>query len=211
MMSHKMPDHDIGGLSEWQECRATISRFDGYLADTRKYGFTLVTVLLTANALITIGNVAVDRPAASIVVMALLFALFMLDNYYWDLVRGAVTRARALENENNPRKIIKLTGVIRERVRTSHGTALILTVYLVFVLVAAAVGLTAGLAGSPKAPWGLILVVAVGAVELVAMGAVFLVVQPDAPTAKSFFKTPFGKRVRSALRIPPEPPPPLTS
>ena len=72
----------IPALEEWKECRATIARFDGYLSDMRKYGFTLVTILLTANALVTTGNTPADRPAASIVVMALVFALFMLDNYY---------------------------------------------------------------------------------------------------------------------------------
>jgi hypothetical protein len=192
-------------LNEWQECRTTIARFDGFLADTRKCGFTLVTVLLTANALVVDKNTAVDRPAASIVIMALLFALFMLDNYYWDLVRGAVSRARELETPPNGIEIPKITGAISTRVADSHATALILAVYVLFVLVAAGIGLTAGLATSPTAPWGLVLVLAVGAGELVAMGIIFLVVQPDAPPSKTFFKRGFGKWVRSALRIPADP------
>ena len=207
-------EHDLRGLEEWQECRLTIGRFDGLLADTRKYGFTLVTVLLTANALVVSSNNAVDRPAAAVVVMALLFALFMLDNYYWDIVRGAVSRAKDLENENNPKGITKLTGVISERVANSHATELILAVYLVFVLVAMGTGLTAGLApaasgastasaapAAPAAPWGLVLVVLVAVAELVTMGAVFLIVQYDAPPAKRFLGTKFGTRVGKMLQV----------
>lgn len=111
-----MAASDIDRLHEWQECRTTIARFDGYLADTRKYGFTLVTILLTANALVTSGNTSVDRPAASIVVLALVFALFMLDNYYWSLLRGAVDRAKELEAKG------QVSRLISEKVKESHAT-----------------------------------------------------------------------------------------
>jgi hypothetical protein len=198
-------ERDPEALDEWKECRATIARFDGILADTRKYGFTLVTVLLTANALVVSSNNTVDRPAASIIVMALLFALFMLDNYYWDLVRGAVGRAIELEKQNDEKVSIKITGKISERVAQSHATVLILIVYSVFVLVAMGTGLTAGPGSTPATPWGQYLVVLVAAGELLTMAAVFLIVQPDAPTARVFLKTPFGKRVKSLLRIPDNP------
>lgn len=211
--------HELNDLDEWKECRVTIARFDGFLADTRKYGFTLVTVLLTANALVVSSNNAVDRPAASIVVMALLFALFMLDNYYLDVVRGAVSRARELEKLNNERQVPKLTGAISVRVADSHATVLILAVYLVFVFVAMGTGLTAGLPAAPAAssassaptapaaPWGLFLVVVVAACELVAMGCVFLKVQPDAPPSKTFLNKSFGQWVGRLLRIPDNSPP----
>lgn len=184
----------MGGSDEWQECRLTIGRFDGFLADTRKYGFTLVTILLTANALVTSGDTAVDRPAASIVVMTLLFALFMLDNYYWDLLRGAVDRAKELEKKDGEGKSIQLSGVISTKVANSHATALILAVYALFVLVAAGIGLTAGAAAKPGTPWGQIILLVVAAAELLAMAGVFLVVQPTAPTARWFYATRRGKR-----------------
>jgi hypothetical protein len=118
-------------LHEWQECRATIGRFDGYLADTRKYGFTLSTALLTANALITTKNDAVDRPAASIVVMVLLLALFMIDNYYWVMLRAAVDRAKKLETSDQ-----QISTVLTEAAHKSHATELVLAFYCLFVLVA---------------------------------------------------------------------------
>lgn len=156
----------------------TIARFDGYLSDTRKYGFTLVTVLLTANALVTTGNTAADRPAASIVVMALVFALFMLDNYYWSLLRGAVERAKDLEAEG------QISRLISKKVKESHATDLILTVYVVFVLVAAGIGLTGQ--GIP-AGWRTASIV-VAVFDLAAMYATFLIVQPQAPPAAWFYR-----------------------
>lgn len=74
-----VPKTDVEPAAEWLECRVTVGRFDGYLADARKYGFTLVTALLKASAPITPSNAAVDRPAAGIVILLLLLALFMID------------------------------------------------------------------------------------------------------------------------------------
>jgi len=84
-------------LDEWQECRTTIGRCDSILADIRKYGFALVTVLLTANALITTANPVADHVAASSVVIVLLLVLFLMDRYWWVLLKEASTRAIILE------------------------------------------------------------------------------------------------------------------
>lgn len=175
-------------IDEWQECRITTARFDGYLADIRKYGFTLVTVLLTANALVVNQNTAVDRPAASIVIMALLFALFMLDNYYWAVLRAAVDRSKTLEKGELKGLHAQLSTSIGQQVKVTHATDLILAVYVVFVLVAAGIGLTAGIASGTNSASGTTFVVVVAAGELVAMGFIFLKVQPTAPPADWFRK-----------------------
>jgi hypothetical protein len=190
-----MPKSDTTDLQEWQECRTTTARFDGYLADIRKYGFTLFTALLTANALIVDKNTAVDRPAASIVVMVLVFALFMLDNYYWVVLRAAVERSRQLEKNELKGFGTQLSTVIGSRVAEAHATDLILAVYVLFVLVAAGIGLTAGLASGQPSQSGNVLVISVAAVGLLAMGAVFLKAQPKAPPANWFLGTPPGKVV----------------
>lgn len=196
-----MATSDISKLIEWQECRTTIARFDGYLADTRKYGFTLVTILLTANALVTSGNTAVDRPAASIVVMALVFALFMLDNYYWDLLRGAVDRAKALEAKGGDGNSIQISGVISAKVKESHATDLILTVYAVFVVVAAGIGLTAGVNGQAVAGGWLFALVLVALADLVGMFAIFLKVQPKAPPAAWFLRNFWPKKETPPTKV----------
>ena len=41
-----------GWFKGWGECRALIGRLDTILSDLRKYGFTLVTGLFTASALV---------------------------------------------------------------------------------------------------------------------------------------------------------------
>ncbi len=70
---------------------------DSVLADIRKYGFSLVTLLLTASALITTANPVADRAAASSVVTVLVLVLFLMDRYWWVLLREAVHRATELE------------------------------------------------------------------------------------------------------------------
>ena len=82
---------------EWTECRATIGRMDSVLADIRKYGFSLMTLLLTASALITTANPVADRVAASSAVTILVLVLFLMDRYWWVLFREAVERATELE------------------------------------------------------------------------------------------------------------------
>jgi hypothetical protein len=166
-------------LAEWQECRTTIARFDGFLSTTRQYGFTLVTVLLTANALITVGDTAVDRPAASIVVMALLLALFMLDNYYWDLLKAAVKRATKLEHDADA----GISGELSASSDRSHLSDVILGVYAVFVLVAAFVGVTGVWEARPQDIGGYVVLFAATAIEIVAMLVIYdIVQQPKRPT-----------------------------
>lgn len=172
-------------LHEWQECRLTIGRFDGYLADTRKYGFTLVTVLLTANALVTPSNSAVDRPAASIVVMVLLLALFMIDNYYWVMLRAAVTRAKDLEVKHE-----RITWKLSEQAKNSHATDLVLVFYGLFVAIAALIPLVALLSSKPPiAVGGVLAVIAAVLVEAAAMFAVYNLVEHPTSAVSHFVNT----------------------
>lgn len=84
--------------AEWAECRQTIARFDTILIDLRKYGFTIITGLLTAGSFL-----GFDTPTASlqvgviIVTMVLIVVLYWMDIYYQNLLYGAVLRAIFLE------------------------------------------------------------------------------------------------------------------
>ncbi len=171
-------------LHEWQECRLTIGRFDGYLADTRKYGFTLVTVLLTANALVTPSNAAVDRPAVSIVVMVLLLALFMIDNYYWVMLRAAVNRAKDLEVKHE-----RITWKLSEQAKNSHATDLVLVFYGLFVAIAALIPLVALLSRKPIEVGGLLAVIAAVLVEAAAMFVVYNLVEHPTSAVSHFVNT----------------------
>jgi hypothetical protein len=137
---------------EWQECRQTISRFDGNLSDTRKYGFTLVTLLLTANALVTTRDPVVDRTAASIVIMALLLVLYLLESYYNDLLMATAKRAAELEGDH-PKLI---TGLLIEVATRQQVKVLIQVVYGLFVAVAGGIALVAVFTAKPFALGGLV-------------------------------------------------------
>jgi hypothetical protein len=192
---------EIDPLHEWQESRLTVARFDGNLADTRKYGFTLVTLLLTANALITTGqNTAVDRPAASIVVMALLLALFMLDNYYWDLLKAAVKRAEWLEKESGALLSSELTASARK----GNLTEVILIMYGLFVLVAFSIALTAVWAAKPLAAWGYLVLFVAMVIELCFMFTVYAVVQR--PAKQRWLWKPIDRFLKRMFPDPASPP-----
>lgn len=164
----------IDDLQEWQECRQTIARFDGILADTRKYGFTLVTILLTANALVTSANPVIDRVAASTVVMALLLTLFLMDNYYWVLLRATVARADAIEATGT-----HISGVVGTVGRKAHASGLVLALYGLFVLIAGGIALVTVVTANPVAIWGVVVVIGFVVVELASMAAVHVMVERE--------------------------------
>ena len=86
------PFHAGGDLTEWKECRATIGRLDATSADLRKFGFSLVTILITADSFQGGRTMSV-----SIAIMTLIAALFAVDRYYTVLLNAAVERALDLE------------------------------------------------------------------------------------------------------------------
>ncbi|HXZ99437.1 MAG TPA: hypothetical protein VEK76_03730 [Candidatus Binatia bacterium] len=111
---------------EWAECRATIGRMDTALEDLRKYGFTLVTGLLTASGLVgsatSSGTAAQLVPAASLVIMVLVLGLFAVDMYYQVLQRAAVARAADLESRTVPEMALSRTVSKAARVTGSFYT-----------------------------------------------------------------------------------------
>jgi hypothetical protein len=122
-------------LDEWKECRSTIDRFDRLLVDVRKYGFTLLTGLLTAGAFAFVKLDTTPVPDAarvgiSLVLMVLVLGLFTVDRYIEMLLRAAVTRARTLETALG----LRLTHMLSS-VAESVGTATWATwLYTLFVL-----------------------------------------------------------------------------
>ena len=86
-------------LEEWKECRQSIARFDQIIVDIRKYGFSLVTILLGAAGFlytspnITLGSILGVYFALSI----LIFALFRVDRYHEIFLRASVARAMEVE------------------------------------------------------------------------------------------------------------------
>lgn len=127
-------------LSEWQECRKTIGRLDTTLADLRKYGFSLVTLLITASGFLGEQRASVEhRGAAAVAIMVLVAVLFAIDRYYTLLLNGAVERALDLEGPTMSKHDLakdKLTQVISVYAINSKAVYVIPLLYLAFVLVA---------------------------------------------------------------------------
>jgi len=101
-------------LKEWTECRSSIGRFDQVIVDLRKYGFSIITGLLTADTffLVKSEGISVWQSVALYAVMAvLIFALFTVDQCFEMFLRGAVERASELEKEHD----MGITRVISEK------------------------------------------------------------------------------------------------
>lgn len=149
-------------MQEWTAARAVIDKFDGYQSDLRKYGFTLVTGLLTITGLFS-SSPSVSYPSGAkfgviTSILALITALSFLDAQYRYLQKGAALRARVLESALN----LDLTNAIAEYLEVgrfeSHYTAL----YLGFATSTLAVGLAVLWSAPLLAP--LLLAVFAGAV-----------------------------------------------
>ena len=162
-----MIDHDIPGdapqpppeppitttgdlrFEEWRECRDLIGRLDGTLADLRKYGFSLVTTLLTAGGIVTsLTNGRPARAVASEVIMVLVAALFGLDAYYSTALGGAVDRALNLELLTRPR--IWVTWYLRVSVVKAKSLLLTVTLYIALLATSSASACSAGTARHPS-------------------------------------------------------------
>jgi hypothetical protein len=142
-------------MQEWAECRTTIGRLDGILADIRKYGFSLVTLLLTATALVPTANPAADRVAASSVVIVLVIVLFLMDRYWWVLLRTAVGRAYELEQGLG----IEISSRLSKVAQASHNTQAASLIYATFVLVSGGVALVSvGPSGQSASLWVMIII-----------------------------------------------------
>jgi hypothetical protein len=98
-----MNDDSSNYLEEWKTAVGTSQDFDKMLVDLRKYGFSILTGLITAGSFLGFSS-SLGPPAANIihigvinVTMFLVVILFWLDIYYQNLLYGSVLRTRFLE------------------------------------------------------------------------------------------------------------------
>jgi multisubunit Na+/H+ antiporter MnhB subunit len=76
------PDKDPNYL-EWKDSREATARFDSVLIDLRKYGFTLITGLITAGSFLGFSSPDFTLLQGVIMVtMGLIVILYWLDMYY---------------------------------------------------------------------------------------------------------------------------------
>jgi SAM-dependent methyltransferase len=115
-----------------------IGRFDEYLLNLRRYGFTLATIMIGADAYFVGSD---DMPSwvkagAVIVVMMLIFALFLLDEHIKILQGAAVERASKIESNLGLNLSVSLQRTNKARVVRHSGTL----TYLFFLAAACTIG-----------------------------------------------------------------------
>ncbi len=120
-------------LAEWTQARTVISGFDDRLDATRKFGLTLVSTLLTTDALLlpsSIGGASSLPPLAKFAVLLatllLVTAVELIDRNYRVIQRAASQRALVLERMMN----LELTEVISDRYAQSGVNETVYGVYL---------------------------------------------------------------------------------
>lgn len=103
-------------LEEWKESRASIARFDEILLDLRKHGFTLITILLSADGFLY-AKIKAEMWAMIgiyLALMILIYALFCIDRYHEIFLRAAVKRAEEIEDILEMR-LSKEIGILTEK------------------------------------------------------------------------------------------------
>jgi hypothetical protein len=111
---------------------------DQILEDLRKYGFTIITGLLTAGAFLGKPGTTDSNAEVFIAVMVLVTALFSIDIYYQVLLSGAVERALDLEAQTKPP--IWVTKHISENAKKCGIHFIIVVLYLALLGTAGGIG-----------------------------------------------------------------------
>lgn len=92
------PNNTTNEDTEWKSCLEQINKYDGYLNELRKYGFTLITGLITAGSFLGFeAGTGFIHVGVIIVTMILVRVLFWLDEYYQELNTGIYAQGRFIE------------------------------------------------------------------------------------------------------------------
>jgi hypothetical protein len=88
-------------LEEWKESQQVIARFDQIIFDLRKYGFSLVTILLGASGFLYAQTAVTQGGIIGIylALLSLIFALFSIDRYHEIFLRAAVEATEKIESK----------------------------------------------------------------------------------------------------------------
>lgn len=148
-------------LKEWERSRDVLEKFDEYTHDVRKYGFSFVTALLTAQAILTPSGVpGYIKLGIFLATLVLLVALRLFEKNYELFQRAASSRARILEKFLN----LELTETITWRYKFEGILGIVTHIYGIFAIGVGVLG-TFVMAGDPLffgLPWIIPLWIAVG-------------------------------------------------
>lgn len=136
----------MGNLEkEWEMARGVLKDFDDRIDGLRKYGFTFVTALLTAQSLL-VPYVAGSSTSSALpdvlklgivsVTLLLIFTLKLIESGYQSFQRAATSRANIIERQLN----LELTENISDRYKADHVRRWFTFAYAAFILGASGIG-----------------------------------------------------------------------
>jgi hypothetical protein len=126
-------------MTEWGNARSLLSSYDNNLHDLRKYGFTFLTALLTAESILLPSQTSATGPSGLpnyvklgvfLVTLLLIYVLHLIDQNYLVFEQAANTRAIVLERELN----IELSEIIADRYERTRVRTRVEWVYVLFAL-----------------------------------------------------------------------------
>lgn len=121
-------------LKEWEMARSVLNNFDERLHDLRKVGFTFITALLAADAIIfKDSGLDLDQSVKFVVLslnFGLIVTLLLLDRNYRVFQTAAATRAKVIERKIN----LELTEVIAQRYNLTNVPDYITGLYIAFTI-----------------------------------------------------------------------------
>lgn len=83
---------------EWKSCLSQIDKYDGYLNELRKYGFTLITGLITASSFLGFeAGTGLIHLGVIVVTMILIMVLFWIDMFYQKVNSRVYARGKFIE------------------------------------------------------------------------------------------------------------------
>jgi hypothetical protein len=125
---------------EWAASLDTTKNYDGILVDLRKYGFSILTGLITAGSFLGTTPTQILQIGVIIVTMILIVILYWLDTYYQNLIYGSILRTRFLEVFRLNRRLSVYTSSIYAR---SHLAWTLRSLYFGFLIGVFVLGLFA--------------------------------------------------------------------
>jgi hypothetical protein len=136
-------------LKEWTAARTVLDNFDQRLSDLRKYGFTVITGLLSVSAIFTTSIPSAWQLAAILATMSLIVCLDLVDRNYRVFQEAGAIDAQVLERRSD----INLTQTISRIYNSAHIKFFFQTVYIIFTLAALLLGwILLGGSSSPHLP-----------------------------------------------------------
>jgi hypoxanthine phosphoribosyltransferase len=138
---------------EWIESRKSIDRFDKITIDVRKYGFSLIALIISSSTII-FDAAAIKNPLPLIIVPfvvgILTLAVYLADSYYQVLLLSTVLHSRQLENVH--KEILSrhvrqqtyfgwnITNYVEDKIQKSKAYLNAFVIYILFLSIAFLMG-----------------------------------------------------------------------